>query len=179
MHKVKSNQFPIETRHHRMGGFPDVYQLKYGSKGMLYFGFDNIEEYHQALELTEGMRYIVKFPQKYTPTKFDKLTHPEPLVTPTDLNYVYLPRIGYELVTVKNAGTMLQGILDYCNLAFVKKPDYSLASRFMGDVEQWLRKDESRTYAIYCDKHQGKWDLIHTNECEDGAGLYLAILVKS
>jgi hypothetical protein len=178
MHKVKSNQFPIETRHHRMAGFPDVYQLKYGSKGMLYFGFENQEEYQQALELTEGERYIVKFPKQYNPAQFEKMTHPEPLVTPTDLNYPYIPRVGYELVTVKNAGTMLQGILDYCNPAFVKQSDYSLGMMFMESVKKWIYEDRERTYAIYCDKHQGKWDLIHTNECEDGAGLYLAILVK-
>jgi hypothetical protein len=179
MHKIKSNQFPIETRHHRMAGFPDVYQLKYGSKGMLYFGFDNQEEYQHALELTEGMRYIVKFPQKYTPTKFDKLTHPEPLVTPTDLNYAYLPRIGYELVTVKNAGTMIQNILDYSNASFVKRPDWSLPCQLMADITKWLYRDAGRTYAIYCDKNRNLWDLIEVNTCEDGAGLYLAILVKS
>ena len=178
MYKIKANQFPNETRQHRMAGFPDVYQLRYGSKGMLYFGFDCIEEYQQALDLNDGERYIVKFREKYVPTKFDKLTHPEPLVTPTDLNYPYIPRVGYELVTVRNAGAMLQVMLDYCNANFVKQPDWSIGMRFMADVKQWLQDDVERTYAIYCDPSKLLWDLIPTNECEDGNGLYLAIMVK-
>ena len=178
MYKIKANQFPLETRQHRMAGFPDVYQLRYGSKGILYFGFDCIEEYQQALDLNDGERYIVKFREKYVPTKFDKLTHPEPLVTPTDLNYAYLPRVGYELVTVKNAGAMIQNILDYSNASFVKQPDWSLPCQLMADITKWLYQDAGRTYAIYCDPNRNLWDLIEVNNCEDGAGLYLAILVK-
>lgn len=160
-----------------MGGFPDVYQLRYGTKGMLYFGFDCIEEYNIALELTEGQRYIVRFSQRYNPAKFDKLTHPEPLVTPTDLNYPYLPKLGYDLVTVENAGAMMQKILNYSN-AVINKPDWSLATLFMADATKWLHNDESRTHAIYCDADNGAWDLVEVNTCEDGAGLYLGILVK-
>lgn len=177
MYKIKANQFPLETRHHRMAGFPDVFQLRYGS-AMLYFGFDCIEEYQQALDLNDGERYIVKFSEKYVPTKFEKLTHPVPLVTPTDLNYPYIPREGYELVTVKNAGTMIQNILDYSNASFVKKPDWSLPCQLMADITKWLYQDAGRTYAIYCDPNRNLWDLIEVNNCEDGAGLYLAILVK-
>lgn len=176
MNKIKQNQF-IETQHHRMGGFPDVFQLRYGSS-MLYFGFDCQEEYKQALELTEGKRYTVRFPQRYNPAQYDKLTDPMPLVTPTDLNYPYLPKLGYDLVTVKNAGTIMQAILNHSN-GILKKQDWQLATLFMADVTKWLHHDEERTHVIYCNPDAMAWDMVEVNTCEDGNGLYLGILVKS
>ena len=179
MHKIKSNQFPLETRQHRMAGLHDVYQLRYGTKVMLYFGFDCIEEYNMALELNEGTPILIDFSKRYNPADFDRLTNPMPKIVFTDLKYPYIPREGYELVTIKNVGKMLQGILDYCQADHMKKPDWQLGCNFMADVTKWLHDDAGRSYAIYCNPDKISWDLIEVNTCEDGGGLYLGILVKS
>lgn len=180
MNTIEKNpiHFKELTRMHRMGAFPSAFQLGYG-RDTLYFGFEDKQELNNALELSGGQKAIVRFREPYKPSKFETLTHPMPLVVPTDLDYVYLPRVGYELVTVKNAGKFLQSILDYCNAEFVTEPDWGLANRFMKDVKQYIIDGRERTYAIYFNSNSGyQWDLIEKHDTDNKNGMYFGVLVK-
>ena len=174
MYKIKANQFPNETRQHRMGGFPNVYQLKYGSNAMLYFGFENIEEYEQALELNDGTPVLIEFSKRYNPADFDKLTNPEPMVKETNLRYAYHNPFMTR-VTLDNCTAMLRNMIDSCT-SEAGKVDFKTINRFVNDMSHVLC--DKPNFDLYCSLTKPEWQLFLNTAMSNGKGLYLAILVK-
>lgn len=175
MYKIKAKQFPHDTHAHRMAGYPDTYQLEHG-RNMLYFNFDCKMEYEMALERTGGKRVMVQFRERYHPFKHHQLIHPEPSVTETNMQYAYVQEEGFELVTVQNAGTLIQQILNNSN-GIIKKSDWFTACGFMDAISKHLSK-ATVVHDIYCNPSRMGWELVELDQCQNDAGLYLGILVE-